>query len=406
VDVVSDEILHVMSNSVLVDGALRPGIVTLDRGTVIGLVTGRDIPGADSGADAMEGRRVDIGDRPIAPAPLDLHLHGCGGVAVPPDGDISDIDRAIGTDCTNAGWGYPGIPASYDYVATLPSWGAGAAPGDLVAHVAAAACGADRSRRCLGLRLEGVFLAPEHRGVWPVEALRAPDPALLEDLVFAAQEAGSALLIVDIAPELPGAMELIGRACELGVVASLAHSGATYEQGQRAIDAGARMATHTFNAMGPFHHREPGIAAAVLTDARVHCEVIADGVHIHPGAIALASAAVGRRLLAVSDASPLAGRDGTRMWLGSMIAGSADRVVDATGTMAGSARLLTTAPEVLASAGLSAVAILRALTSAPRRVLDPSRLDGLQLDDQAWIASAVVEASEQFAEGSVHSAHG
>src|SRR5690606_21811708 len=135
---------------------------------------------------------------------------------------------------------------------------------------------------CRGLRIEGLFLNPRRAGVWPPETFRDPDPALLEQLHAAALDAGTPLLVIDVAPELPGALEFIARARELGIVASLAHTDATWDEAGAAIDAGATLATHTWNAMRQVAHRDPGVVAAALTDPRVTCELICDGVHLHP----------------------------------------------------------------------------------------------------------------------------
>jgi N-acetylglucosamine-6-phosphate deacetylase len=105
-----------------------------------------------------------------------------------------------------------------------------------------------------------------------------------------------------MAPELPGALEVIAGLAARGVVVSLGHTAATADEARAAIDAGARWVTHLFNAMAPLHHREPGLAGVALSDERVHVGLIPDGIHVHPSLVAVAQRAVRERLTIVSDA--------------------------------------------------------------------------------------------------------
>lgn len=301
--------------------------------------------------------------------PLDLHLHGAGGVPVPPDGDVAELDRTLDRLSVGTPWESTG----YEYLATLPA--PTRPPTDIVRHVADAVraldgCTDDGSARscCVGIRVEGCFLNPDRAGVWPVETFCAPDIGLLDELI----DAGDGnLRIVDVAPELPGAEAMIEHACFRGLVVALAHSDATYEQAIRGIDAGATLATHTFNAMRPFHHRDPGIIAAVLADPRVTCEVICDGQHVHPGAVALAVAASGSGgIAAISDASPFACcPPGEYRWRGIELRWDGERMADMSGQLAGAGHVQTAAPAFLERCGLSPSDALRACSVTPRRVL-------------------------------------
>lgn len=377
------EKLHVRSSRVLVAGRAVPATVEIElrpRGPMI-----RAIQLGGGGGDA-----VDLGDAVIAPAPLDLHFHGAGGHAVPPAGSASDIDDVLARASIRADWSERRVAPAYEWLATLPIPQRPAV--DPVAHVAAAAraIAAESGTACVGLRIEGLFLSPARAGVWPPEGLRDPDPRLLEELARVASECGSALRIVDVAPELPGALELIERATELGIVASLAHTDATWEQAGAAIDRGARLATHAWNAMRPVGHRDPGVVAAVLADPRVTCELICDGVHLHPGAIALSAAACGRGgWVAISDASPYAGAPaGKYRWAGTTVTHDGVALRDTDGRLAGSAALLDAAMPVLRASGTSDLDAVVAIGAAPRRVLDPGRALGLQAGDPAWIVGA------------------
>jgi N-acetylglucosamine-6-phosphate deacetylase len=375
--------LHVHSTRVLVDGELVPATLRLgvaEPGVVVEAIVPGELP-PDGDIDIE-----DLGDALVVPAPLDLHIHGAGGHAVPPAGSPDDVGMALARASADAGWGASGSP-TYPWVATLPiPQRPPADPVDHLAEAARAIAGAPASN-CVGLRIEGLFLNPTRAGVWPPETFRDPDPVLLGELDAAAREAGTPLRIVDVAPELDGAIALIERARELGIVIALAHSDATWEQARAAIDAGATLATHAWNAMRPVLHRDPGIVAAVLADPRVTCELNCDGVHLHPGTIALTIAACGRGgWAAISDASPFAGcPPGDYDWAGTTVTHDGIALRDEPGRLAGSASLLTAAPAALAAAGAGELDVAIGLGAAPRRVLDPQRPIGLCVNDPAWI---------------------
>ncbi len=370
----TDRTLHVLSTNVFVDGAPRLGSVLVVDGVVAAIDPREDeLPAA--------AQRVDVGDRFVVPAPLDLHFHGAGGHVVPPGGGVAAIDEVL------AGR----FDAPYEWVATLPI--PATPPSDPVeelARCAGAIAELDGATGCRGIRIEGLFLNPTRAGVWPPETFRTPDTGLLGELHAAAAGHGVPLLVVDVAPELPGALELIEQMVELGIVASLAHSDATWEQATAAIDAGARLATHTWNAMRPVAHRDPGIVAAVLADERVTCELICDGVHLHPGTIALSIAASGPgRWIAVSDASPFAGcKPGEYEWAGTTITHDGTALRDPAGHLAGSGSLLDHGWHELQRLGLGGLEAALAAGADPRRVLDPTRPRGLQVGDPAWIVPA------------------
>lgn len=157
----------------------------------------------------------------------------------------------------------------------------------------------------LGVHLEGPFLNPERRGVHPAEAIQPPDIRLWERYWKAV---GGRILLLTLAPEMEGAFRLIDVVRERGVVVSLGHSLSDYETAIRAFQAGAGLVTHLFNAMGPFHHRRPGLVGAALDDARVRVSLIADGVHLHPALFSILAKCKGReRLVLVSDSISAAG---------------------------------------------------------------------------------------------------
>ncbi len=160
-----------------------------------------------------------------------------------------------------------------------------------------------RGARVLGAHMEAPFLNPRKAGAQRADCLRNPDFA---DFLAMAEDA-SAVKIITLAPELPGAEDFIRRAADAGVNVSLGHSAATAEETHRAADLGATRVTHTFNAQPPLHHRQPGLTGAALADERLYCEFIADGVHLHRDVIRLICRAKGDKAVAITDAMEAAG---------------------------------------------------------------------------------------------------
>ena len=157
----------------------------------------------------------------------------------------------------------------------------------------------------LGIHLEGPFISHRRRGVHPPENLLKPTPEMFERFWEASQ---GQIRVMTIAPELPGAAEVITEAAKRGVCVSLGHSDATLAVARDAVEAGARHSTHTFNAMRPLDHRDPGIIAEVLTDARVSADIIADGIHLDPTMVKLFLKAKGaEQAVLITDATSATG---------------------------------------------------------------------------------------------------
>ncbi|HEY8417341.1 MAG TPA: N-acetylglucosamine-6-phosphate deacetylase [Limnochordales bacterium] len=230
--------------------------------------------GAGGFLDQTRGaEELDAGGGYICPGFIDGHVHGGGGADVmdATAGSIAQMAR------THAAHGTTRL------VATTMS-----APLEHLLDVAAVVrpmVGVSTGgARLLGVHLEGPYLNPARRGAHNAAYLRPPDLAELARLYAAL---GPALVTLTLAPELPGAEAAIRWLAERRVNVSIGHTAATYEQALAAVDAGARTATHAFNAMEGLHHRAPGCLGAVLVDGRVRAELIADGVHVHPGAMRL-----------------------------------------------------------------------------------------------------------------------
>jgi len=185
-----------------------------------------------------------------------------------------------------------------------------------------------------GLHLEGPFLDPLRAGVHPRAHLRAPDAAWLAALL---DPYLGLVRLLTLAPELPGAMEVIEAATARGVTVALGHSSATVADVEQAVARGARYVTHLFNAMAPFHHRAPGLVGVALARDDLYAEVIGDGHHVGPEGLAMAWRCLGAdRLVLVSDAVAAAGGRSERFRLGEIdgrvVAG---RAVDPDGRLCG-----------------------------------------------------------------------
>ena len=221
---------------------------------------------------------------------------------------------------------------------------------------------------CLGVHLEGPFLNPLRRGVHPAEQLIPPAPATLARFLAAAE--GYARILT-LAPELPGAAETIAAARAAGLVVALGHTDATYSEALRAIELGARHAVHVFNAMRPFSHRDTGVLGAVLTDARVTAEVIADGVHVDDPALRLLLAAkTAQSILLVSDGTAATGMPDGNYRLGDIeVSVSSGVCRNREGRIAGSTLTLDRAVRRMVSLGVPLAAAVQMAGFNPARLL-------------------------------------
>ncbi len=245
----------------------------------------------------------------------------------------------------------------------------------------------------------------------------APDVAAFDRLL--AMAAGW-LRVITLAPELPGATDLITSAVQAGVIAAVGHTDATADVTAAAVDAGASHATHLFNGMRPLHHREPGPVGALLDRDEVSCEVIADGVHLHDTAIRLVARAAGpARLVLITDAMAAAGMPDGRYQLGSMrvdVAGGEARLAadagsgsggDAgprvPGAIAGSTATMASVVRRAVAAGLPVIDVAAAASTNPARVLGLAERTGalcpgldadLVVCDEAFGLRAVMRRGE------------
>ena len=226
----------------------------------------------------------------VAPGFVDMHVHGGGGASF----DALDADEV------RAAAAYHHRHGTTTMLASLVT-----APSDRLRRSCALLGGLAAAGVVAGIHLEGPFLSARRCGAQDPQHIIPPDVDLLEQLW---QDAAGHVAMVTIACEHPGALEAIRWCVEHDVLAAIGHTDADAECTQRAIDAGARVATHLFNAMPPLHHRAPGAAGALLADPRVTCELIFDGDHIAPTVATIVVAAAGaRRVAAVTDAISASG---------------------------------------------------------------------------------------------------
>src|SRR6478752_6794591 len=232
---------------------LRPGWIEVSEGTVSALGAGR-VQGADR----------ELGAVTVVPGFVDTHLHGGGG---------ANFSSAEGGETAMA-VAFHRRHGTTTLVASLVTAG----PEDLLRQVAALARDV-RAGVIDGIHLEGPWLSTQRCGAHQPSLMRDPDPAEIDRVL----EAGDGTIrMVTIAPERDGALAAIRQIVDAGVAAAVGHTEATYEQTRAAIDAGATVGTHLFNAMRPINTREPGPVIALLEDPGVTVEVITDGVHVDP----------------------------------------------------------------------------------------------------------------------------
>ena len=218
----------------------------------------------------------------------------------------------------------------------------------------------------LGVHLEGPFLSKAQRGVHPPELLVKPSVEILEQLRKAAD---GLVRIVTTAPELPGAIKMIENATAAGIVAAMGHTNADYDEARAGIKAGARHAVHTFNAMRPFEHRDPGILGAILTDPEVTAEVIADGHHVAGPAIQVLMGTKGfETVILISDAIAATGMGDGTYPLGNFKVTVKDGVCrNEEGKMAGSTLTLDRALRFVVALGVPFVDAVKMVTIQPAR---------------------------------------
>ena len=240
-----------------------------------------------------------------------------------------------------------------------------------------------RAGRChlLGAHLEGPFLAEARRGAHPLEHIAAPSVMALQERIDSFE---TEISLVTLAPEQPGAGELISHLKTLGISVALGHSSADADQAARAFEQGVGMITHTFNAMPGLHHRAPGPLGEACRRGDIALGLIADGVHVHPTMAVLLQRIAGDQLVLVSDAlAPYGLAEGEHRWDKRLLLVNNGTCRLEDGTLAGVTLPLLEGSRRLARWSGDADGAIWASTMAPRELL------GESLDDRCWIGAVL-----------------
>jgi N-acetylglucosamine-6-phosphate deacetylase len=301
--------------------------------------------------------RLDFPGATLAPAFFDVHFHGAAGH------DVMEATpqalQAVTSFLASRGTGsFLATTVTAPLDATLRSLeGLARQIGDAHTNDASGA-------RPLGIHLEGPFISHAKRGVHPPQHLLTPDIATFDRLYEAAE---GQIRLLTLAPELPGAIEFASHAISRGVRISLGHSNATAAETRQAIAVGATSATHTFNAMRPLDHREPGILGTVLTTDSLFAELICDGVHVDPSLVKLWWRAKGaQKGILITDAMSATGMPEGQYMLGEFAVQVANGRATANGVLAGSVLTLDRAlKNFVAYTGVSVETALPLLTQNP-----------------------------------------
>ena len=330
-------------------GVLDPGWVEVAGGRIVDVGLGSP--------RSRHGRR-DLGGAWLLPGFVDLHMHGGGGHSVTESeremAAAVAFHRSEGTTRTLVS----ALTAPVEQMCAVASWGA-----------ALARRGPGPDGHVVGSHLEGPFLSEQRCGAQDPAALQAPDRSLLEQLLEAG---GGTVRTMTVAPELPGGLDIVRALRASGVVAAIGHTDVDYAGATAALDAGARLLTHTFNAMRGLGHRDPGPVAAAAERSGVTFEVINDGEHVHGPMVRLLFALAPGRVALVTDAMAAAGGgDGdyllgtrqVRVRSGRAVLAGGTSIAGSTLTMAGAVRRATV------DLGLPIHGVAAAAAEVPARLL-------------------------------------
>ncbi|GLV81871.1 N-acetylglucosamine-6-phosphate deacetylase [Streptomyces lavendulae subsp. lavendulae] len=362
--------------------------VVLPTGTVAG---GRVIVERDriAGSAHESAEIVDLSGHWIVPGFVDVHNHGGGGASFT-SGTAEEVLKGVRTHREHG-------------TTTLV---ASTVTGDLdeLARRAALLAELTQQGEIAGVHFEGPFINPCRKGAHKADLLRDPDPAEVRKLVDAAH--GTARMFT-LATELPGGLDSVRLLAEHGVIAAIGHTDSTYDQTRQAIDAGATVATHLYNAMPGLEHRAPGPIAALLEDERVTVELINDGTHLHPAMLELAFHHAGaHRVALITDAMDAAGFGDGTYHLGPLeveVKDGVARLVEG-GSIAGSTLTLDTAFKRSVTVDrLPVESVVQAISANPAKLLgrydevgslEPGKYADLVVLDAAFDLKGVMRRGE------------
>ena len=336
------------------------------------------------------GTVFDAAGRKIVPGFIDVHTHGAVGV---------DINGASAEDLEKVGafFAKNGTTSWLASILTDTEEQTSRAISQCIKYQASAGRGA----QLLGIHLEGPFLASEFKGAMPEHLLKKGSA----DLVSSYQrQANGNIRYITVSPEVEGVLELIPQLRELGIVVAMGHSGADYDTSMAAIQAGTAACTHTFNAMAPLHQHRPAIIGAAL-ESDVYCEMICDGLHLHPAIVRLLWKTKGpQRLVAITDSIMAAGLPDGNYHLGvnQVVVEKGDAKLASDGTRAGSTLTQDRAlRNLLSFTGRPLEEILPVLTETPAKLIgvydrkgsieDGKDADLVVLDEQNQVADVFLQ---------------
>ncbi len=362
-----------MSTFAITNVVAEPGSITLvpadessrERAHAVVVRDGEIADVCDLAYVPREAARVDGRGLRLCAGLIDIHVHGGGGHSLMTD-DAEEV-RAY------ARW-----VVRHGVTSFLVST-SGRDHAEILHRLRALAPAVGRepgAARVLGFHLEGPYINPARKGAFDARWLRPPSTDEYRELFDAS---GGSIKQVTLAAELAGADALIRAVVDSGAVAAMGHTDATYEEARRAVELGVTHVTHTFNAMRPFSHRDPGVLAAVLESDAVTTELIGDGAHVDYAAARVLLRAKGyQRVVLVTDGMPFAGTaDGEAMWEGERISVDGSKAVRADGTIVGG---VTTLDQMVRNAaahmGVSHERALAMASANPARAIGVSAVFG------------------------------
>lgn len=371
---------YIINGQVYIDHTFQKKTIYIQDGTI-------NLLEADC---QTSGTVFDAAGRRIVPGFIDIHTHGAVGV---------DINGALAEDLEKIGkfFAKNGTTSWLASILTDTEEQTSRAISQCIEYQASAGKGA----QLLGIHLEGPFLASEFKGAMPEHLLKKGSA----DLAASYQrQANGNIRYITVSPEVEGVLELIPRLRELGIVVAMGHSGADYDTAMAAIQAGTAACTHTFNAMAPLHQHRPAIIGAAL-ESDVYCEMICDGLHLHPAIVRLLWKTKGpQRLVAITDSIMAAGLPDGNYHLGvnQVVVEKGDAKLASDGTRAGSTLTQDRAlRNLLSFTGLSLEEILPVLTENPAKLIgvydrkgsieDGKDADLVVLDEQNQVADVFLQ---------------
>ena len=371
---------YIVNGQVYIDHTFQKKTIYIQDGTI-------NLLEADC---QTSGTVFDAAGRRIVPGFIDIHTHGAVGV---------DINGASAEDLEKIGkfFAKNGTTSWLASILTDTEEQTSRAISQCIEYQASAGKGA----QLLGIHLEGPFLASEFKGAMPEHLLKKGSA----DLAASYQrQANGNIRYITVSPEVEGVLELIPRLRELGIVVAMGHSGADYDTAMAAIQAGTAACTHTFNAMAPLHQHRPAIIGAAL-ESDVYCEMICDGLHLHPAIVRLLWKTKGpQRLVAITDSIMAAGLpDGNdHLGVNQVVVEKGDAKLASDGTRAGSTLTQDRAlRNLLSFTGLSLEEILPVLTENPAKLIgvydrkgsieDGKDADLVVLDEQNQVADVFLQ---------------